>query len=326
MRRLKSIWTWIWAVFVVLPTTLIILLPPIFAEQLQVHLDPKNPHYHVPVLLRFFVALVIAATVIAVIDRRRQEEPSGIDRSNRRFMKKYQEALVQSIIVLSDLPKMDRAQLAKAQQAILDAIRSVVAGCFGDKSGLQINANLMIQIPVDGLSAGDIPGLLFVDPMRELKTYRSVLWLVQWASESHCVPNPLSLPIDKDKKRVLLGAPAAVESRTIQVIPDIRDEKRLAKMLAGQPPSVADELKQYFADRTTFRSFASIPLVKDNEVIGVLNVQSNRPNIFGDTLDFKEQVSGLIDPLAVILSSIAATGVQRQFYALPTTPRSGAAS
>ena len=109
------------------------------------------------------------------------------------------------------------------------------------------------------------------------------------------LPVPLTAEVN-GRAAALPGAPYAFLSRQSA---GYRDSLTLPEWCRAQgdfPPSVQDELTEYFAHGPgkAVRSFVSTPLRGE---LGVLNLHANRPDLLGPQLEKRETFQALVTPL-----------------------------
>ena len=74
----------------------------------------------------------------------------------------------------------------------------------------------------------------------------------------------------------------------------------LNALLDGQPPAVKREALDFFA-KQQYVSFVSLPIEFAGQVVAVLNIQSNKPNIFGENEFYAADIKRFISPLRSIM-------------------------
>ena len=110
--------------------------------------------------------------------------------------------------------------------------------------------------------------------------------------------------MDGDSERLLFGAARAFVSGDETVISDVKDTGLIQQLLDGQPPAVKREVLEYFA-RQQYVSFVSLPIEFAGQIVAVLNIQSNKPSLFGENefyaVDIKRYISPLLSILGILL-------------------------
>lgn len=118
------------------------------------------------------------------------------------------------------------------------------------------------------------------------------------------VPSKEHKETEDHRWRTLPGAPLSYISEKPNYY---RDTKSLMQWMEKQkefPQSVIDELNQYFQSEIgqLIQSFASFPIIKGNECIGVLNIHRNSPGILRTYEDGGERdFATLMQPFCAIL-------------------------
>ncbi len=221
------------------------------------------------------------------------------------FQRFYLKSLAETVHLTHYLGDYDAAQLDAALAALLKLIRAVAAAFYGDRSGLEINANVMAAAPVRSPRRADYPGLLFAGPDWHPQAYRAVLRLSRWAEPSDSLPQEMALPVDRNPLAVLFGAPQAFLSEQPQRIGDTRDGKELTALLNNQPEAVAREVRAY-TEEARFRSFISWPVFHQDIPLGVLNIQSSLPQLFSEEENQNGGINGYIRPFCFVLGLVIA--------------------
>jgi len=75
-------------------------------------------------------------------------------------------------------------------------------------------------------------------------------------------------------------------------------------ILTGHPDAVAREIED-FLKGVEYKSFVSMPLRLSGEIIGVVNIDSNKPYILGRNPDKVEELKRYIAPLVSILAILS---------------------
>ena len=95
-------------------------------------------------------------------------------------------------------------------------IRAVAGAFYGDRNSREINASVMVAVPVRSPRRGDYPGLIFTGADWHPSAYRAILLLRQWAEPPRHLPHEMALPVDRNPLAVLFGAPQALLSEQPQ--------------------------------------------------------------------------------------------------------------
>ena len=219
------------------------------------------------------------------------------------FLKEYTETLSGAVESLQDLNSYDAQLVRSAQRSILRYVASVVTAYFKEKIELEVNASLMEPKPAHEFAAGrylDPKRVHFSDQSRSYDEYHAVLVITAWAKNASGVPRDFAVPVDGDGERLLFGAARAFVSGDETVISDVKNAGLLQDLLDGQPPAVKREVLDYFA-KQQYVSFVSLPVEFAGQIVAVLNIQSNKPSIFGDNEFYAADIKRYISPLLSIL-------------------------
>lgn len=326
-RRLRTLGAWVHLLLNGACVFLLTVIPAVFPEALSGKID-TNPTVG-PGVARAKQAGGAAKTAPVPARRRRypfvlwlffgcgawvffntlwEKRPTeaGTPNDNDQFRKHYTATLERAVSSFTDPSSLTKERIAKIRHGILVAIVGVVETYFGEdvRQKGKINANAMVPRPVAGKRPTDFPGAHFLDSKRELSSYLCMLEVIGWASEDHCSPDRFAVPVDSERERVLFGAPKAFRTKQTQVIPNIKGKNELTKLLKGQPYPVEQAVRTYFNSRTSFRSFVSVCLKQGDDAIGVLNIQSSQPFIFGDGERHRKKILEYIQPFCAILATL----------------------
>ena len=219
------------------------------------------------------------------------------------FLKNYTDTLSGAVDLLQDLNGYNAQQVRFNQRLTLKYIASVVITYFKEKVELEVNASLMQPRPTMDFARDkylDAKRVYFADQSRPHDEYRVVLAITAWAQNASGVPKDFAIPVDADDERLLFGAARAFASGDETVISDVKDTGKLNALLEGQPPSVKREVIEFFA-KQQYVSFVSLPIEFAGQVVAVLNIQSNKPNIFGENEFYAADIKRFISPLRSIM-------------------------
>ncbi len=219
------------------------------------------------------------------------------------FLKDYTATLSSAVDLLQDLNNYNAQQVKSNQRLTLKYIASVVNTYFKEKVELDVNASLMQPRPTVEFARDkylDAKRVYFADQSRPCDEYRVILVVTAWAQNAPGVPREFALPVDTDNERLLFGAAKAFASGDETVIADVKDANNLNKLLEGQPPAVKREVVEFFA-KQQYVSFVSLPIEFAGQVVAVLNIQSNKPNIFGEDEFYAADIKRFISPLRSIM-------------------------
>jgi hypothetical protein len=274
----------------------------------------KDGSFHLNVPLTVMALVVLLLVLLQVYEKKREaQEAARLARQakelvgDREFIEAYASAVKDSINAAYLAHGMRHEQRIAAQADVLKSIRSIVRKFYDDKQDLEINACLMLAYSIAS-APGDIESRLrFKEKKRDLRSYSHVLDLVLWAEDRPDLPKALALPVDdpcdpEARFKVLPGAPYAFAFDRPAVIQDTSD---LDSYFNNQGKyidlAVRQEQMLYFG-AYSFKSFASLPVKREGEKIGVLNVQSNKVNIMGEGNENGKLVTDLLDPLKQALA------------------------
>lgn len=224
------------------------------------------------------------------------------DDPERRFLRLYARFLAEAIVGLQYLPLYTPEEVNQFLTHILQMVRTVVTGYYGSRDNLQITANFLRFVPQDTSNARAFPGLRFQE---DGTPYRGVLTMTHRADEI-LTTLPFALPVAQRRDRVLFGAPYTFVTGEITVVGDMRDKAEMDGLLSGYRPAVAKAIQDYFSGRDTFRSFASLCVMYREDKLGVLNIQSNHGNIFGDSNGNQDEILAHIKPFVTLLGTLLA--------------------
>lgn len=223
---------------------------------------------------------------------------------NPDFIHYYTKTLTDAIEWLHYLPENTAEDIDNALKTILKMIRVVVAAYFGSKDDLQINANIMVAVPLNRNDFDSYPGLVFMDARKHFYAYKCLLILTQWAVGDQNPRTNFAVPVHRDRTQVLFGAPKTYLTGETQIIGNTKDEAELSVLSSNQPSEISEQIRRYFLEQTDFCSFASWRLMYQEEPVGVLNVQSNRVDTFEDGSLYRRDIIGYIEPFCALLGMI----------------------
>jgi len=227
--------------------------------------------------------------------------------SDREFMEQYSSAVGAALWLSYLAGQMDADDMRDAQRKLLRAICLIVSYYYDKKQDIDINACIMQAYDTASGPADVGTRLRCKEKMRDLSTYAHILDLVCWAFPRPGLPTELALPVEDPsdplcKFKLLPGAPHAFALDAVTVVQDTNDLREYFRTEGKNvDPAVRAEQLFYFQEYS-FRSFVSIPLNCQGEAVGVLNIQSNQPNIFGLGNKHQALVMNLLNPLITALS------------------------
>jgi len=215
------------------------------------------------------------------------------------FLRKYEEQLSSAIAAVGSAQDVPASKEFVAK-IILKCIQAVVTAYYPETDGLKVNANYMVAYPKDKRPDGLNDRLKFADA--DISIYGHFLVIEGYADAED--GDDIILPVIDENQtdwedRVLPGAPRAFLKRTTDVISD-----------TGQisfPPKIPDETKakiKDFLQRKSFRSFASISILHGSDRLGVVNIESNRGYVFGNSEQDKVNVDNSLRPFCYLLGFV----------------------
>jgi len=215
----------------------------------------------------------------------------------------------------------NRESIEKAIRIVCKGVAILAQRFDGASAHFVYAANVMHYRPISELDARDLKEirarLRFVEPEMDISTLDGVLDLDPSLStatrtddqESDTELMPLALPVphvrktEDQKWRVLPGAPLAFCQEAIDGYGDTGTLGSWCRE-QGFSHGVAQEVEAYFRERSsTVRSFISLPIVRFDEsaeVLGVLNIHRNQPNLLKEKQP-AEQFEPLTVPFVAIL-------------------------
>lgn len=206
------------------------------------------------------------------------------------FITYYTDQTALSIVALDKyLPELPEEEKKEITGILLRNVVAVVSK-YSEKT-LRINANYMVVIPKASMTPADYAKVKFAETAK-LNDYPFFLALKEYAVNSG--REEFLLPVEAKTSgwegRVLPGAPRAFLTN----MPDVVDDTAKLKFGSGIPAGTTKDLRAYLAGKE-FESFASMAIFSDGRTVGVLNVESNQPFIFGQG-EAKEHVQDLLRP------------------------------
>jgi hypothetical protein len=227
--------------------------------------------------------------------------------AQERLERLERDAAVQDVIaglvhgVSSTLEERDPARQAGRRADLIDLIlkgvvSAVVNEARSDIHDLKIQANYMTFIP----SASATPEQRNAALFRFGDDARYTGLLMHQISAAQ-VQETVVLPVDgkiSDRDTLLPGAPEAFVLRRAAIINcgDIAFRKGVDKKTCAA-------IQKFFAD-VQFASVASIPIATKDGPIGVINVESNRPDLLGEGAEVGKAACNTLQPFAALLSRL----------------------
>lgn len=197
----------------------------------------------------------------------------------------------------SDPNEGKRADITKT---ILSAICAVMHLYHFNEKGLWFNANCMIAYDRQSVTNAMLDKLRYwsVDKRR----YKHYLYLSLSAYADPKGAQDFSLPVEDENapeaaSKTLPGAPAAFMLNETVIVDNINN----LAYAEGVPAEVKDQINSYFKGRKSFQSFACLNIVYGGKQVGLVNIESNKPNIFGEKQEHKDELEALLFPFCFLL-------------------------
>lgn len=307
-----KIGAWILGAVVVLQSPILTLIPRFFEAQIKV-VNGQIP----PALWALGVASIVAAVFTAIdkgwakkredAAKAAQEKAKTRRAQNDRFFKGYAECLALAIQAAQDSETQGIEKVRETQVAVLQLVRDVVTLFLDKPDGLSINASLMRAEPTERWSENNkLKSVNFCAPTRDVSAYRCVLHLTQWAKKPNDVAH-FALPVAQAEDILLFGAPRAFLHDGLEYIVNTQDEASVAELLNRQDDAVRHEVRAYLeARKDHLVSFICLALRCGEEVVGVLNVQSNQPEILGAGEEYTGDLQNSLLPFCALLGILIA--------------------
>jgi alpha/beta hydrolase family protein len=196
----------------------------------------------------------------------------------------------------------ERAAIRMVVKEILKTTCVVALQCTPAGRNQEINANYMIAHPRSGAPAPVMERMRFA--FGDASRYDHVLSLEDYASDSG--REWFSLPVEGKRgagweTRILPGAPEAFAYNRTGIV----DDTKQILLRDGLDGAIKDELERYFATKD-FRSFASLNLTWTGRQVGILNIESTTPYLFGRTDKERRDCAKIFYPLCLLLGSLIA--------------------
>ena len=225
------------------------------------------------------------------------------------FFDSYIEHLGEAMAIRGDVDSYTTSAVRLVQAQVLKTICAVVATYHhSEKSRDKFNASVMVpeacEIWIDDKTGNFKEAVHFFDVGRRPQACLSVLYLVCWAREPE-MWKEFALPVDCDSDYLLPGAPRAFHNKQLQVLADTLDDKELDKQMPKHATEAKRQLRNYFeTHEKNFRSFFSLPLLVNENVVGVLNVQSQETDILGINNEHGADLELCLRPFCALLAAL----------------------
>ena len=167
---------------------------------------------------------------------------------------------------------------------ILAAISTLAQGSMAHLPNVKIASNYMLCVDPATATAQQLELLKFNVGTHD--DCSSLLVLMTY--EAGVTAPRISLPIRKSRDYVLPGAPEAFDSHQAQVM-----SRRVSFPTRSKiPKPVQDEIRADF-EKVKFESFLSLPLVKGDSCVGIVNIESRDGDAFASPADVDRLVRAL---------------------------------
>lgn len=256
-----------------------------------------------------FASLVILLAFVQATEKAINLNKNQRNITGESFLIDYTDALTDAFSIAPGISIMTEEQISDAQGSLLKFISKFVAAYYVDKTGLEISANLMVRKEITDYREDEFrQKVYFCDPARLPSSYECVLVMVKTSSPLVNVPQDFALPVDKDEDRLFFGAPKAFVTGSDSIINNVKNDSgngnAIDLILKGQPNVVAKGIRDHF-QKMEYESFASIPLrTSKGKIIGVINIQSNRPYIFGKNNQDADEIKKYLTPFFSVLTAL----------------------
>lgn len=258
----------------------------------------------------WLTVIVLGVFIGSLLGRQQQDRQ---ERFFTGFQTIYFQALTDYQAVVNSLRDLPAPALDELKRSLLETIALLVKLQYEPSPTAKVNANWMrfYRGPEAPGGALDIAREFAAPPFRSPASARAVwgvLVLQDWDDRPPMMPGKgeLALPVydpgDADLAgRQLPGAPRAVTAETGYVI--VSDSSRLS--LDDQDAEVRGRLGRYFAERAPdLRSFASVRVGPAEAPFGVINIQSNEPDLCGTSPEVQALLVDMIRPFATYLMQV----------------------
>ena len=184
---------------------------------------------------------------------------------------------------------------------ILRSIKAVVIAYQEKGTNVKVNANYMVAIPRDELNPSEWSKVRF--SFGDAKRYSHFLALRAYAEDTEV--EDFLLPVEdrndlQNAKLTLPGAPKAFVTCQNQFIGDTTE----IKYPRGLPNDITAGMATYFEGKG-FKSFVSLNIFQGGgRRLGVVNVDSSKPEVFGSSEDQREEIMLLLSPFCLLLGQI----------------------
>ncbi len=236
-----------------------------------------------------------------LLERISKDELAAYRNFIKGFLPAYINQFCQSIAAI-DFYLASHSEAARAQVAkqILQSIRAVVIEYYSEKRYLRVNVNYMLAQLYETALPPVKERVRFAESNSAV--YEHLLVLKEYAEDEGREDFALAVPgrnRGATERHVAPGAPEAFFRGTTTIL----DDTGKIAFPKGFDRGSAEHIKQYFSTKG-FKSFASINIIHGGERLGVVNVESNQPFVFGKTEENKKEVEALVKPFCLLLGFV----------------------
>jgi hypothetical protein len=204
---------------------------------------------------------------------------------------------VAAIFTESDQRRQAERRAEVADLILAGVVTAITSMAERDISGLRIATNYMMFVELAAAAAEQRNSALF--RFGDQDRYTGFLVLHQGRAGSP--QETVILPVDgklADREKILPGAPEAFVLRKAAIIncDDVACRK-------GVDKRVRADIERFFSD-VEYASVASIPISTKDGPRGVINIESNQPDLLGEGADLGKAVCNTLQPFVALLSRV----------------------
>ncbi len=247
----------------------------------------------------WFAGLSFAAVALEVLKEIGDEQSRRGEFSHAVFNRTYTRSLTTAFDSYIAIRDGDRQQTISALKDCLRAVSSVIAA-YHSKDGLNVNATIFLRTDTSEYSPTDFHDRVhFTYRENSPDIYRCVLKVAGWGRDQADLMD-FALPVHRDPKQVLFGAPKTFMTGERDHVFDTSSIRSGSRHIADQPRSVKDAVVAYFKN-AQFSSFATLAVGHGSDCSGVLSIQSSKKYVFGATPEKEEEIEEYIRPFCSVL-------------------------
>jgi hypothetical protein len=242
----------------------------------------------------------------ALLDEASSEQAASLAMDRMEWLRR--DAAVQDVIaglvhaVASIFAESDQKRLAERKAEVADLILAGVVSAITsmaerDVRGLRITTNYMMFVELSAAAAEQRNSALFGFGNRD----RYTGFLILHGDRAGLPQETVILPVDgriADRDTILPGAPEAFVLHKAAIINC--NEVACRK---GVDKKTRADIQKFFSD-VDYASVASIPVFTKDGPKGVINIESNRPDLLGEGADLGKAVCNTLQPFAALLSRV----------------------